>query len=132
TANQCLWRGENRVAIPPKVYDVLRYLVENPSRLVSQDEILEKLWPETYVNPKVIRKYILEIRKILGDRLDKPEFIETVPKQGYRFVAAVQDENSAGPTASSLSLTEDKTGGDTAPSQQETSSGAGWFWNLAA
>ncbi len=97
TANQCLWRGENRVAIPPKVYDVLRYLVENPSRLVSQDEILEKLWPETYVNPELIRKYILEIRKILGDRLDKPEFIETVPKRGYRFIAPVTDENTDEP-----------------------------------
>jgi DNA-binding winged helix-turn-helix (wHTH) protein len=67
-ANQCLWRGPERVAIPPKPYDMLRYLVENPGRLVTQDELLEKLWPETYVNPELIRKYILDIRKILGDR----------------------------------------------------------------
>ena len=45
TANQCLWRGPERVAIPPKPYDMLRYLVENPGRLVTQDELLEKLWP---------------------------------------------------------------------------------------
>jgi TolB-like protein/DNA-binding winged helix-turn-helix (wHTH) protein/Flp pilus assembly protein TadD len=92
TADQCLWRGQERVPIAPKAFDVLRYLVENPGRLVTQDEILEKLWPETYVNPEVFRKYILNIRKILGDRPDKPEFIETVTKRGYRFIAPVIDE----------------------------------------
>jgi TolB-like protein/DNA-binding winged helix-turn-helix (wHTH) protein/Tfp pilus assembly protein PilF len=97
TANQCLWRGQERVAIPPKPYDMLRYLVENPDRLVTQDELLEKLWPETYVNPELIRKYILDIRKILGDRPDKPEFIETVTKRGYRFIAPVVDESAAEP-----------------------------------
>jgi DNA-binding winged helix-turn-helix (wHTH) protein/tetratricopeptide (TPR) repeat protein len=95
TANQCLWRGQERVAIPPKPYDMLRYLVENPGRLVTQDELLEKLWPETYVNPELIRKYILDIRKILGDRPDNPEFIETVTKRGYRFIAPVVDESAA-------------------------------------
>ena len=92
TANQCLWRGQERVPIAPKAFDVLRYLVENPARLVTQDEVLEKLWPETYVNPEVFRKYILDIRKVLGDRPDKPEFIETVTKRGYRFIAPVIDE----------------------------------------
>jgi TolB-like protein/DNA-binding winged helix-turn-helix (wHTH) protein/thioredoxin-like negative regulator of GroEL len=95
TANQCLWRGQERVAIPPKPYDMLRYLVENPGRLVTQDELLEKLWPETYVNPELIRKYIQDIRKILGDRPDKPEFIETVTKRGYRFIVPVVDESAA-------------------------------------
>src|SRR5580692_2630454 len=97
TANQCLWRGPERVAIPPKPYDMLRYLVENPGRLVTHDELLEKLWPEIYVNPELIRKYILDIRKILGDRPDKPEFIETVTKRGYRFIAPVIDERATPP-----------------------------------
>src|SRR5215831_15205709 len=73
TANQCLWRGQDRVPIPPKPYDMLRYFVENPGRLITQDELLEKLWPEIYVNPELIRKYILDIRKVLGDRPDKPD-----------------------------------------------------------
>ena len=98
TANQCLWRGQERVPIPPKPYDMLRYLVENPGRLVTQDEFLAKLWPEIYVNPELIRKYILDIRKILGDRPDKPEFIETVTKRGYRFIASVVDEDATTPT----------------------------------
>ena len=44
---QWLWRWQERVAIPPKPYDMLRYLVENPGRLVTQDELLEKPWPDT-------------------------------------------------------------------------------------
>src|SRR5215467_7553324 len=92
-ANQCLWRADERVSLAPKAFDVLRYLVEHPGRLVTQDEILEALWPETYVNPEVVKKYILGIRKVLGDRPDKPVFIETVPRRGYQFVAAVSDES---------------------------------------
>jgi DNA-binding winged helix-turn-helix (wHTH) protein len=77
-ANQCLWRGESRVPLTPKAFDVLRYLVEHPARLVTQDELLEALWPETYVNPELIKKYILGIRKVLGDRHDNPVYIETL------------------------------------------------------
>jgi TolB-like protein/DNA-binding winged helix-turn-helix (wHTH) protein/Flp pilus assembly protein TadD len=94
TANQCLWHGQERVPIPPKAYDVLRHLVENPGRLVTQDELLEAVWPDTYVNPEILRKYILDIRKTLGDRPDKPVFIETVTKRGYRFIAPVIEESA--------------------------------------
>src|SRR5215467_11754300 len=91
SGNQCLWRGEHRVPLTPKAFDVLRYLVEHPGRLVSQDELLEALWPETYVNPELIKKYILGIRKVLGDQHDSPIFIETLPKRGYQFIAPVSD-----------------------------------------
>ena len=63
------------MALTPKAFDVLRYLVERADRLVTQNEILEGLWPETYVNPEGIRKYILEIRKVLGDQPGQPSFI---------------------------------------------------------
>src|SRR4029077_5384635 len=96
TANQCLWHGEARVALTPKAFGVLRYLVEHPRRLVTQDELLEALWPATYVSPGVLRKYILEIRRALGDRPGTPIFIETLPKRGYQFVAPVIDDGAAG------------------------------------
>jgi eukaryotic-like serine/threonine-protein kinase len=89
TANHCLWRDAERVSITPKAYDVLCHLVENSGRLVTPDEMLEAIWADTYVNPEVLRKYILEIRKALGDKSDAPQFVETVPKRGYRFIAAV-------------------------------------------
>src|SRR5437879_3200826 len=91
TVNHCLWRGEERVSLAPKAFDVLRYLVEHADRLVTQEEMLNALWPETYVNPEVIKKYVLGIRKALGDPRDKPKFIETFPRRGYQFVAPVSE-----------------------------------------
>src|SRR5215468_2852335 len=89
--NQCLWRDQQRVPITPKAFDVLRYLVDRPGRLVTQEEILEALWPDTYVNQEVVKKYILGIRRVLGDRPDQPQFIRTFPKRGYQFVAPTSD-----------------------------------------
>src|SRR5882757_8728267 len=94
TVNHCLWNGEDRVSLTPKAFDVLRYLVDHTNRLVTQDEILEALWPETYVNPEGIRKYILEIRKVLGDRPNQAQFIQTLPKRGYQFIAKVTDDRT--------------------------------------
>src|SRR5260370_1781863 len=137
TTNQCLWRGQERVPISPKAYDVLRYFVENPGRLVTPDELLEKLWPETYVNPEVFRKYILDIRKILGDRPDKPEFIETVTKRGYRFIAPVMEESPADPRdlntprAIGEDATEKKVGDERTRSEQENSFGKRRLWKVA-
>jgi len=96
TANLCLWNGGARASLTPKAFDVLRYLVEHAGRLVTPDEILEAIWPETYVNPEGLRRYIQEIRRVLGDRPDRPEFIETLPKRGYQFVAPVIEEVIAG------------------------------------
>lgn len=94
TVNHCLWRAETRMPLTPKAFDVLRYLAEHIDRLVTQDEILEALWPDTYVNPEGVRKYILEIRKVLGDRPKQPLFIETLPKRGYQFIAKVTEEQT--------------------------------------
>ena len=94
TLNHCLWREDQRLFLAPKAFDVLRYLVEHSDRLVTQDEILEALWPETYVNPEVIKKYVLGIRKVLGDKSDKPLFVATFPRRGYQFIAPVRDEVS--------------------------------------
>lgn len=94
TVNHCLWQGEERLPLAPKAFDVLRYLVEHADRLVTQEEILEALWPGTYVNPEVVKKYVLGIRKVLGDHTDKPEFVATFPRRGYQFIAHVRDETS--------------------------------------
>ncbi len=90
-SNECLWLNATQVPLPPKPFAVLRYLVENPARLVTHDELLDALWPETYVQPQVLRTYILELRKVLGDDAGQPRFIQTLPKRGYCFVAPVTD-----------------------------------------
>jgi predicted ATPase len=89
--NECLWHGGESIALPPKPFAVLRYLVEHPGRLITHDELLEALWPETYVQPQVLRTYMLELRKVLGDDAGQPRFILTLPKRGYRFVASVME-----------------------------------------
>jgi predicted ATPase len=95
TANQCLLRDGVTLNLPPKPFAVLRYLVEHAGRLITQDELLDALWPETYVQPQVLRTYMLELRKILGDDAAHPRFIQTLPKRGYRFVAAVSEAEAA-------------------------------------
>jgi DNA-binding winged helix-turn-helix (wHTH) protein len=89
TSNECLWKGGGQISLPPKPFAILRYLVENPGRLITHDELLDALWPETYVQPQVLRTYMLELRKVLGDDAGAPRFIQTLPKRGYCFVAAV-------------------------------------------
>ena len=85
--NQCLWRGgdgagEQRIPLTPKAFAVLRYLVEHAGRLVTQDELLEALWADTFVQPEVLKSHISEIRGALGDDPKNPSFIETLPRRG--------------------------------------------------
>jgi len=137
TANHFLWRDGDRVPLAPKGFDVLAYLVEHVGQVMTQDEILEALWPETYVNPEVLRKYIQEIRKALRDRPDNPEFIETLPKRGYRFVAPVTDASGVEPQELARSLppveqaTEATVEAELTPLAVETSSGERTLWKLA-
>jgi predicted ATPase/DNA-binding winged helix-turn-helix (wHTH) protein len=91
TQNECLWQNGARLVLTPKPFAVLRYLVENPQRLVTHDELLAKLWPETYVQPQVLRTYVLELRELLGDEAENPQFIRTVRGRGYWFMAQVED-----------------------------------------
>jgi DNA-binding response OmpR family regulator len=98
--NECLWRrGEadqdERIRLTPKAFAVLSYLVEHAGCLVTQDELLEAVWPDTFVQPEVLKYQIADIRSILGDNPKDPVFIETVPRRGYRFVAAVRDRGDA-------------------------------------
>jgi predicted ATPase len=93
TVNECLWHNSAQIVLPPKPFAVLRYLVEHPQRLVSHDELLDALWPETYVQPQVLRTYVLDLRKALGDDAGQPRFIQTLPKRGYSFIAQVSDNS---------------------------------------
>jgi TolB-like protein len=88
---QCLWQGKERVTLTPKAFSVLSYLVERAGRLVTQHELLEALWPDTFVQPEVLKSHILDVRGALGDNAKNPSFIETQPRRGYRFIATVRD-----------------------------------------
>jgi DNA-binding winged helix-turn-helix (wHTH) protein/tetratricopeptide (TPR) repeat protein len=108
TVDQCLWRhrdngNDERISLTPKAFGVLRYLIEHAGRLVTQNELLEALWPDTFVQPEVIKSHILDVRTALGDRPKNPQFIETLPRRGYRFIAPISDVS----TESTISLEPD-------------------------
>jgi len=86
-ANERLWHGSRTVPLRPKPFAVLRYLVEHADHLVTKEELLSAVWPGTYVSETVPRVYIRELREVLGDNPAAPQFIETVPGRGYRFIA---------------------------------------------
>ncbi|HKN16701.1 MAG TPA: AAA family ATPase [Candidatus Sulfotelmatobacter sp.] len=99
TVNQCLWRrtdteaeGDERISLTPKAFALLSYMVEHPGRLITQDELLEALWPNTFVQPEVLKSHILDVRNALEDSAKRPRFIETLRRRGYQFIAPVQEE----------------------------------------
>jgi TolB-like protein/Tfp pilus assembly protein PilF len=101
--NQCLWRGEDQISLTPKAFSVLRYLVENAGRLVTQHEMLDALWPNTFVQPGILKTHILDLRNSLEDHSQNPLFIQTVPRLGYRFIAPVHEiEHLAPPSIAVL------------------------------
>jgi DNA-binding winged helix-turn-helix (wHTH) protein len=87
--NACVWRGDTALTMTPKAFAVLRYLVEHPRRLIGKRGLLDAVWPDTYVGDAVLKVAVLEVRKALGDRHRSPRFIETVHRNGYRFLGGI-------------------------------------------
>ena len=97
-----LSRGSEVIPLRLKVFDTLRVLVENAGRLVTKQELLDTVWPETTVEENNLNHNVSVLRKALGDRATGQQYIETVPRVGYRFVAAV--ENPIAPVAAESRL----------------------------
>ena len=83
----------------PQTIQPRRQRVEHAGQLVPQEELLEAVWPETFIKPEVLKNRIFELRHTLGDRPKAPRFIETLPRRGYRFIAAVRDGTSSASAA---------------------------------
>ncbi|MGA9643124.1 MAG: response regulator [Terriglobales bacterium] len=101
TINECLWlqkvdEDDEKIRLTPKGFAVLRYLVEHAGRLVTQSELLEAVWPDTFVQPEVLKSQVLDIRRALGDDPKHPQFIETLPRRGYQFIAPIKSSSSEG------------------------------------
>jgi DNA-binding winged helix-turn-helix (wHTH) protein len=86
-----LLRREQAVPLTPKVFDTLLVLVENGGHLLSKDDLLRAVWPDSIVEEGSINRNISTLRRALGEAADEARYIETVPKLGYRFVAAVNE-----------------------------------------
>jgi len=77
------------VSMTPKALSVLEYLASRPGRLIKKSELLDALWPDTFVADGALKVCIREIRRALGDDAQAPRFIETAHRRGYRFIANV-------------------------------------------
>lgn len=85
-----LQRDGSSVSLTPKAFDTLLFLVRNPGRALTKDELLQKIWPDTFVEEVNLAVNISTLRKALSESNGGREYIETVPRRGYRFVAAVK------------------------------------------
>jgi DNA-binding winged helix-turn-helix (wHTH) protein/pimeloyl-ACP methyl ester carboxylesterase len=85
-----LSRGDETIPLRLKVFDTLVVLVENAGRLVTKQELLDSVWPETTVEENNLNHNVSVLRKALGERATGQEYIETVPRVGYRFAAPVE------------------------------------------
>ena len=88
-ANACLWRADQPVALRPKTFALLAYLVTHAGQLVTKEALLDAVWPETAVGDGVPKTSMGELRKALGETAKAPQWITTVHGRGYRFVAPV-------------------------------------------
>jgi Tol biopolymer transport system component/DNA-binding winged helix-turn-helix (wHTH) protein len=93
-SNVTLSRGDAHIRLPPRALGVLEYLVRRPGRLVPKDELLETVWADAHVTEDSLTQAISQIRQALQDDPRDPEYVETVPRLGYRFVAEVTGASS--------------------------------------
>jgi serine/threonine protein kinase/Tol biopolymer transport system component len=99
------------VPLAPKVAETLLLLVESAGHLVDKEELMKRVWPDAFVEEGNLNKNIFVLRKLLGMWEGGREYIETVPKRGYRFVAPVQEVTHAeGPPPSRTSTSTNLTG----------------------
>ena len=100
-----LVRDGEPVPLAPKIWDTLTLLIKKRDRVLEKGEMLEILWPESFVEESNLSQNIFVLRKLLGDDRNGSAFIQTVPRRGYKFVAAVKDLELAKP-GSDLSATD--------------------------
>jgi DNA-binding winged helix-turn-helix (wHTH) protein/TolB-like protein len=86
-----LLREGKPISLSPKAFELLLVLIQSGGRLLTKDDLMQRLWPDSFVEEANLTVNISALRKSLGDSLDGQEFIETVPKHGYRFIAPVTE-----------------------------------------
>ncbi|MGB9245015.1 MAG: transcriptional regulator, partial [Candidatus Acidiferrales bacterium] len=88
-AKHLLLKDSNSLQIPPKAFEILVLLVEKRGALVTKGEVLNAVWPDTFVEENNLTQYVSMLRKALGDEAEDQKYIQTVPRLGYRFVSDV-------------------------------------------
>jgi TolB-like protein/DNA-binding winged helix-turn-helix (wHTH) protein len=92
-----LSRADSPIFLTPKAFDLLVYLVQNPNRLVSKEELLRAVWQDTFVEEGNLTQYVSHLRKALGDNAEDARWIVTIARKGYEFAGDVVFSDEADP-----------------------------------
>jgi eukaryotic-like serine/threonine-protein kinase len=87
-----LLRGNTPVSLSPKCFEILIVLLQSNGKLLTKDELMRQVWPDSFVEEANLTVHISALRKVFGETAEGDRYIETVPKSGYRFVASVKEE----------------------------------------
>ena len=90
-SNRLLFRDGESVPLHPKAFDTLLLLVEHRDEVLGKEELMQQLWPDSFVEESNLSQNIYVLRKTLGQDTGGPEFIKTIPKRGYKFVGEVRE-----------------------------------------
>jgi len=127
TEEKVLMRDGQAVPIPPKDLDTLVVLVERAGHIVEKDEVIEKVWPGVFIEEGNLSRRIFNLRQVLGEGPDGRQFIETVPKRGYRFVGLVLQTTDQGEHAPAPQIVS-----QSQAAERDGSRGNRWLWVTAA
>jgi DNA-binding winged helix-turn-helix (wHTH) protein len=87
--NECLLQDARVITLRPKAFRVLKFLVERGGQLVTKRQVLDAVWPETFVGDAVLKDVVRQLREALNDCSKNPCYIETAHRRGYRFIAKI-------------------------------------------
>jgi TolB-like protein/DNA-binding winged helix-turn-helix (wHTH) protein/cytochrome c-type biogenesis protein CcmH/NrfG len=117
------------LSIEPKVFRTLLFLLHNPQKLITKDELLHAIWGHTAVTEGSLTRCIWLLRNVLGDDIRSPRYIETVPTVGYRFVAPVEEQVESSESAiSPVAPGESEPPGTAVPGQSTKAFSRRWIW----
>src|SRR5580704_16595946 len=85
-----LSRSGQPVSLPPKAFEILLLLLENRDNLLSKTDLLSRIWPNAVVEENNLAQHVSLLRKTLGENHERPLYVETVPRVGYRFIGEVR------------------------------------------
>ncbi|HEX5217425.1 MAG TPA: winged helix-turn-helix domain-containing protein [Vicinamibacterales bacterium] len=88
--DRLLWRDSELISLTPKALDLLVLLVESGGRVVTKEDLMRRLWPDAFVEEANLSHHVYKIREALGEHPDGGQYIDTLARRGYRFVAPVQ------------------------------------------
>lgn len=119
TGERILKRNGEMVPLTRKAFDTLCLLVENSGCVLQKEEMMNRIWPDSFVEEATLAQNVFTLRRVLGESPTEAQYIETVPRRGYRFIAKVSvvvpdsgeqgEQGRNGPTAKSLAVLPFKT-----------------------